>query len=81
MAACELEVSLKQHAKGNELRCHKTDAAELRAEEQANRLEEICREQAAAWEEHLTNLQRERSTREAAWTARRTLLESRFLAT
>ena len=66
LAACELEVSLKRHARVDEARCLRSDAAEVKAEESADRLEEICREQAAAWEAHLARLQGERSTREAA---------------
>ena len=79
MAACELEVSLAQHTKENEARVARSDAAEVRAEEHASRLEDVCREQAAAWTDHLVSLQAERSTRDAAWTARRVLLDNRYL--
>ena len=57
LAACELEVSLKQHAKEDETRVSRADAAELKAGEHSDRLEEICRGQASAWETHLLKLQ------------------------
>ena len=79
LAACELEGGMIISERENDARVARLNAAELRAEERANRLEEICEKQAAAWEPHLTQLKGQRSTRQAAWTARRTLLDSRHL--
>ena len=62
-----------------EERVSRTDASAIKAEERSSRLEEICREQMEAWQTHLLTLQTERSTREAAWQARRLLLEGRAL--
>ena len=66
LEACVLEVSLQTHARKEEARLARAGAAEVKAEEKSQRLEEICREQAAAWEAHLERLQCERTSREGA---------------
>ena len=79
LAASELEVSLKKHVREEETRTARACAAEVKADENADRLEEICREQAAAWQEQLLVVERARAVRQAAWTSRRLLHESRGL--
>ena len=79
LAACELELSRKQYETAEKTRIRRADAAEIEAESHADRLEEICTEQAAAWEAMLEKIRRERAGREAAWRARRAALENRHL--
>ena len=79
LARCELEVVAKQLARTEEERAARTRAGAVKSEENADRLEEICREQMEAWQQHLVTVQAERSTRTAAWLAREMLLEGRAL--
>ena len=81
LAACELDVCLKQFVKAEGCRVARFDVAAQNAEDRAERLEDICREQMAAWEANLEKIQAERSAREAAWLARRLLMEGRALQT
>ena len=79
LARCELEVVAKKLARTEEERAARTAAGALKSEENADRLEEICREQMEGWQQHLVTVQAERSTRTAAWLAREMLLEGRAL--
>ena len=81
MAVCELELGRKQYMKAEGARLARADAGAQSASEKADRLEEICAEQMAAWEEHLATIRSQKATREASWLARRLLLESRDLET
>ena len=81
LAASELDVSLKQFVRTEGCRVARFDVAAQNAEDRAERLEDICREQVTAWESNLAKIQAERSTREAAWLARRLLMAGRALET
>ena len=79
LATSELDVSIKQFARAEAAKVARADAAALKAEERADRLEAIAIELTTAWEAHLVDLRAERSTRNAAWVARRLVLEARTL--
>ena len=79
LARCELEVVAKRLAKTEEERANRTAIGSTKSTENADRLEEICREQMEGWQQHLITVQAERSTRTAAWLARELLLEGRAL--
>ena len=79
LARCELEVVAKKLARTEEERAARTSAGAVKSEENADRLEEICREQMEAWQQHLVTVQTERRVRTAAWLARELLLEGRAL--
>ena len=78
-SAAQLEWAREQAETSETTRVSRTDASSVNAESRANRLEEICKEQMAAWEAHLVTIQTERRDRDAAWQARRLLLEGRAL--
>ena len=77
LAACE--VSAKQFGKAESERLARADAAASRAADHADRLEAICEEQVEAWTAHLDQVRSERASRDAAWLARRLLLDQRAL--
>ena len=81
LAACELELGRKQYALAEGARLARANLGAQNALERADRLEEICLEQMAAWEEHLATIRAERTVRDAAWLARRLLIENRDLET
>ena len=69
----------KQYSIAESARLARANTGAENAQTRADRLEEICGEQMAAWEEHLSTIRAERAVREAAWLARRLLLENRDL--
>ena len=77
--ACVLEVGKRNYTSAENLRQARANAGTEKAVQHADRLEEICQEQMAAWEEHLATLGAQRTVREAAWLARGVLLEGRDL--
>ena len=81
LAACEYEVCRRQYAKAEGIRAARANAGVEKSTERSDRLEEICSEQIAAWEETLSTMQAQRSVRESAWLARALELENRDLET
>ena len=79
LAACELELGKKNYLLAESARLARANSGEENAQEHADRIEEICMEQMAAWEEHLATVRAERTVREAAWLSRRTMLTQRDL--
>ena len=79
ISATEWELTLKNYNRAETDRLNRVGAATVKAEENADRLEEICAEQIAAWEAHSVVLRAQRAVRDSAWEARRMQLEGHSL--
>ena len=77
LAASELDVSIKQHARSESARSARFEESSEKAEKRADTLEAICLAQLSAWETHLADIRADRTVRSAAWLARRLEVESR----
>ena len=77
LAVCELEVARRQATIAENSREARASAAAAKAEERADRLEQICVEQITAWEEKLEAIREMRTEREEAWEERTSALQVR----